>query len=74
MTDDPRNAAPESEFDDFDIGPQSDEFVPDEFEDEDFIDDEPPGMTDVEADADTLASAGWGTDEDYGYYGDDCYL
>jgi len=23
-------------------------------------------MTDVEADADTLASAGWGTDEDYG--------
>ena len=28
-------------------------------------------MTDVEADADTLASAGWGTDEDYGYYGED---
>ena len=27
--------------------------------------------TDVEADANTLASAGWGTDEDYGYYGDD---
>ena len=26
-------------------------------------------MTDVEADADTLTSAGWGTDEDYGYYG-----
>lgn len=26
---------------------------------------------DVEADADTLASAGWGTEEDYGYYGDD---
>ena len=26
---------------------------------------------DVEADADTLASAGYGTDEDYGYYGDD---
>lgn len=24
---------------------------------------------DVEADADTLASAGYGTDEDYGYYG-----
>jgi hypothetical protein len=23
-------------------------------------------MSDVEADADTLASAGWGTDEDYG--------
>ena len=28
-------------------------------------------MTDAEADADTLASAGWGTDEDYGYFGDD---
>jgi len=28
-------------------------------------------MTDAEADADTLASAGWGTDEDYGYYGGD---
>ena len=32
--------------------------------------DEPPdyedNMSDVEADADTLSSAGWGTDEDYG--------
>ena len=28
-------------------------------------------MTDVEADADTLASAGYGTDEDYGCYGGD---
>ena len=27
--------------------------------------------SDVEADADTLASAGWGTDEDYGYFGGD---
>ena len=27
------------------------------------------GYTDVEADADTLASAGWGTDEDYGCFG-----
>ena len=27
-------------------------------------------MTDVEADADALASAGYGTDEDYGYYGE----
>ena len=26
--------------------------------------------SDAEADADALASAGWGTDEDYGYYGD----
>lgn len=29
------------------------------------------GMTDVEADADVLRNAGWGTDEDYGFYGDD---
>jgi hypothetical protein len=29
------------------------------------------GMTDMEADADALASAGWGTDEDYGYFGGD---
>jgi Zn-finger nucleic acid-binding protein len=29
------------------------------------------GMTDVEADADALASAGWGTDEDYGDFGGD---
>lgn len=26
---------------------------------------------DVEADADVLASAGYGTDEDYGYFGED---
>lgn len=37
---------------------------PDEWSDDD-------GLTDVEADAMTLASAGWGTDEDYGYFGDD---
>lgn len=29
--------------------------------------------TDGEADADALASAGYGTDEDYGYYGEDSY-
>jgi hypothetical protein len=34
-------------------------------------DNEPDGMSDVEADADTLAGAGWGTDEDYGSYGGD---
>lgn len=28
-------------------------------------DDEPRDLTDVEADADTLRSAGWGMDEDY---------
>jgi len=34
-------------------------------------DDEPDQfLTDVEADADALASAGFGTDEDYGYYGE----
>ena len=35
---------------------------------------EPPedNFTDAEADADALASAGWGTDEDYG--GEDRYL
>ena len=38
-----------------------------------FASDEPIDMTDVEADADTLASAGWGTDEDYGHYGCGCY-
>lgn len=30
-------------------------------------------MTDVEADTDVLRSAGYGTDEDYGYYGGDDY-
>lgn len=28
------------------------------------------GLSDIEADAMTLASAGMGTDEDYGYFGD----
>ena len=31
-----------------------------------FEENEPWEMSDVEADADTLKSAGWGTDEDYG--------
>ena len=36
-------------------------------EQEDFADEEPgDNMTDVEADADTLRSAGWGDDESYG--------
>ena len=40
-----------------------------------FDNDEPRDQfrDDVEADADVLASAGWGTDEDYGFYGDDGY-
>lgn len=32
-----------------------------------------PFRDDVEADADVLASAGYGTDEDYGFFGDDYY-
>lgn len=50
-------------------------FEEDDF-DTDFDMDEPLDgfVTDLEADADALASMGWGTDEDYGYYGeDDCY-
>jgi hypothetical protein len=35
--------------------------------------DDSDGLTDAEADAMTLAGAGYGTDEDYGYYGDDLY-
>ena len=34
-------------------------------------DGEPQGSYDLSDDGDALASAGWGTDEDYGYYGDD---
>jgi len=42
-----------------------------DFEDRDFYDDDhEDDMTDVEADADTLKSAGMGTDEDYGGYED----
>lgn len=43
-----------------------------EYEDEPECGDEPwDGFRDdVEADADVLRMAGWGTDEDYGYYGE----
>jgi hypothetical protein len=30
-----------------------------------------PFLNDSDADADVLRSIGWGTDEDYGYYGDE---
>lgn len=40
-----------------------------EEEDDSWSDDD--GLSDVEADSMTLASAGWGTDEDYGYFGED---
>jgi hypothetical protein len=68
-------------FDDFYVGPQSDEHesfrdewddAMDGWEDDDEPDDGFRG--DVEADADALASAGYGTDEDYGYCGEDSYL
>lgn len=36
---------------------------------DDCVEDEPHDMTDAEADADTLKSCGWGTDEDHGDYG-----
>jgi hypothetical protein len=41
-----------------------------ECEAEAFADDD-NGRDDFSDDADVLASAGWGTDEDYGYYGND---
>lgn len=57
-------------FDDVEFAPE----WPDETEHDDpTVVDEPVDMTDVEADADTLRSVGWGTDEDYGYYGQDEY-
>ncbi len=43
-----------------------------EEEEDDYDDwDDSDGLSDAEADAMTLASAGWGTDEDYGYFGGD---
>ncbi len=41
-----------------------------EYEGEDSCEREDNFRDDVDADADTLASAGYGTDEDYGYYGE----
>ena len=40
----------------------------DEPDDDEWPDDDPYEMSDVEADADTLSSAGMGTDEDYGVF------
>lgn len=37
-------------------------------------DGEPAGSHDLSDDAEALASAGYGTDEDYGYYGEDSHL
>ena len=36
---------------------------------DDYPEGDDDGMSDVEADADTLRSAGMGTDEDYGHFG-----
>jgi len=47
---------------------QDDVFGVGEPDDDEWDDDEPSEMSDMEADADTLASAGWGTDEDYGSF------
>lgn len=41
--------------------------------DEQDADCEPCGSHDLSDDAEALASAGFGTDEDYGYYGGDDY-
>lgn len=48
------------------------EFEDEESEDEEYLD-EPEDdnfLTDAEADADVLRNCGWGTDEDYGDFGD----
>ncbi len=53
--------------DHFDTDEEGDEDFDPEYNDgEDFSDEPEDNFTDVEADADTLASAGFGTDEDYG--------
>lgn len=51
---------PEQPYDDFDTQRQVEEEYPDDCCPDD------DGLTDAEADAQTLASAGWGCDEDYG--------
>lgn len=59
MADEAENSTPDPEPEDFDCDDERDDDEPwDGFRD------------DVEADADALASAGWGTDEDYGGYDD----
>ena len=51
----------------------NDDFPPDEDGEsvEDDFDGEPAESFDLTDDGDALASAGWGTDEDYGYDGGD---
>ena len=47
------------------------EAINDRFNDLEGVYDYEDNLSDVEADAMTLESCGWGTDEDYGYFGDD---
>lgn len=58
---------PDPEPEDLDCEEESEE----EESEEEGYDEEWDGFrSDAEADGDALASAGWGTDEDYGCYGD----
>lgn len=60
------------DFDDFDASQQAEDVYNEEDEYQDgYEDDREDNLTDAEADAMTLRDAGMGTDEDYGYYGDD---
>ena len=54
----------------FDVDARAEQTEADEADDGE-RDESVGGMTDAEADADVLASAGMGTDEDYGYFGGD---
>jgi len=47
-----------------------DDFDEDYDDDDDDFDEDYWDMSDAEADADVLKSAGWGTDEDYGQFDD----
>ncbi len=69
---------PDGHFEIWDDELQSVEFVSNDMEEieawlvQDVEDFENDGfMSDAEADADVFRSCGWGTDEDYGSYGDD---
>jgi hypothetical protein len=53
----------------FEIGYEPDQGH--EPQDDEPQDDEPQGSHDMSDDAGALASAGYGTDEDYGFYGDE---
>jgi hypothetical protein len=54
-----------------DYNAQNDSEDADDYYDDGLEDHVDGGRYDLSDDAEALASAGWGTDEDYGYYGDD---